>query len=476
MWSHPVDSRVLPVHVEAVDDVTEPKTLARSLADWSIQVRADDALVREQAGRMLLDFVGVVVGGAQTDLAQKVRTSLARHGDGSDRVLGTVDRMARPAAVFANAVAAHALEMDDGYTAGSVHPTAVVAPAVLAVVDAMDGTVGDALGAIAIGAEITCRLAAAGHPETYWRGFHNTSITGVIGAALGCSAGLGLPAHQRAHAVGLACSHAGGVFEFSEDGADTKRLHAGIAARDGWQCAEFASVGMTAPARSLEGRRGYFAAFAGRSDADQLKDEVITTLDGTWLIEDVYVKPYASCRALHASVDALRSIRADHNVDWTDVSRVTITTYRKAAEYCRTDIATLLDAQMSLPVAAVLALRFGSVGLADMTWAVTNPSLQDDMKRVTVLTDPDFEKLYPPLRPTHVAVETSDGHIFSRYVDRPYGEPGNPISIPDLDEKFHGLVDGVLGERRGIALRKAVGDLDRPVREVIELACPIAGS
>ena len=97
--------------------------------------------------------------------------------------MGAPDRAALPTAAYVNAVAIHALEVDDGYTRGSVHPSSAVLPITMAIAESLDASMDNTLRAYAIGAEIVCRIAEAGHPATYARGFHNTSLAGVIGAA-----------------------------------------------------------------------------------------------------------------------------------------------------------------------------------------------------------------------------------------------------------------------------------------------------
>ena len=47
--------------------------------------------------------------------------------------------------------------------------------------DAYDGK--QFINAVVVGYEVICRLAAAMHPHSRYRGFHNTPVMGVMGAA-----------------------------------------------------------------------------------------------------------------------------------------------------------------------------------------------------------------------------------------------------------------------------------------------------
>lgn len=447
--------------------------LTAALAEWiaSDAVRGERA-VELRSQRMLLDIVGVAIQGAQSRIAGQVRSVMAAGNPGRASIIGVPQRSATAAAIFSNAVAAHALELDDGYTPGSVHPSAAVFPAVLGAAERNDLSVGELLSGLIVGAEVTCRIAEAGHPQTYERGFHNTPLAGVIGAAAGVAHVLQLGADATISAIALASSHSGGLFEFLDDGSDVKRLHPAIAARDGWHSATLAEAGVTGPRRALEGRRGYFRAFAG------IPDPSATVLDGLgvdWRVMDMYTKPHACCRALHAAVDALIDIKAMASLNWQEVERVTIRTYAKASEYSGRSVQTLLDAQLSMPTVAALALVFGNVGIPELRHAVDGGISSDDLDRVVVVHDRALDALYPPLRPVHVRVEAR-GEVFERYVDTPYGEPGNPMSSFDLEAKFRSLTTPVIGAEQSDGLSDTIRSPTSPVRELCALMAPSASA
>lgn len=427
--------------------VPAAEVLATWIADRSSRL---DAAVRAKAGQMLLDVIGVTIRGAYAPVPRSVRSVMIEGMVGTAPIFGTWSTAATSAAIFSNAVSAHALELDDGHTRGSVHPSCVVFPAVMAACLEIDASIDDLVDGLAFGAEVACRLATAGHPETYRRGFHNTPLAGVVGAAAGVSRVLRLNSDEVASALGIACSHSGGLFEFVSDGSEVKKLHAGIAARDGWQSAKFAQAGITGPRLVFEGARGYFKAYTG--DAGSRVGQMTADLGRRWLVHEVYVKPHACCRALHGAVDALLALKAEHGLEWTEVDHVHVATYGKAADYRNTTIRTLGDAQMSMPVAVVLALSHGAVGVDELEGAATGSVTAADLSRVTIEHRPDLDPLYPPLRPVQVSVR-GRGRTFEKYLDTPYGEPTNPMSANDLEGKFQNLVTPVIGPRKSRAVR-----------------------
>src|SRR5262245_59619882 len=89
--------------------------------------------VLARACDLLLDFLGVALGGAGEPSSVTLRRGLYRLGPAGDSVvLGVAERLSAPHAALANGAAAHALEMDDTHPGGSIHLGASVFPAPLA--------------------------------------------------------------------------------------------------------------------------------------------------------------------------------------------------------------------------------------------------------------------------------------------------------------------------------------------------------
>ena len=178
-------------------------------------------------------------------------------------VVGSGAKLSAPNAALVNGANTHGLDFDDGHTNGSAHPSGAIFPAVLAAAEQYGASPHRIILATVIGYDIMCRIAAAGHPATARRGWHNTPTTGVFGAAAAVAKLLDLDATHVRHALGLAGSFSAGVREYVEEGAEIKRIHPGKAARDGLLCAEFAKRGITGPSRILEGRQGFANTHAG---------------------------------------------------------------------------------------------------------------------------------------------------------------------------------------------------------------------
>jgi 2-methylcitrate dehydratase PrpD len=307
-----------------------------------------------------------------------------------------------------------------------------------------------------VAVEVTCRLARAGHPATRHAGFHNTPLAGVFGAAAGVCVVLGLD--EVSSALGLAGSHAGGLFEFLGSGAEVKRLHAGKAARDGLLSAHLAARGVTGPASVLEGGNGYFHAFAGD---DWRPEDLLDGLGTAWALMDTYVKTHPCCRHLHGAIDALLTLRAEHGLTPESVREIRVETYAIAAAHSHLNFDSHLDAQMSLPYTAAVAVLDGRMGLAQFDHAHrTSPAVAELARRVEVVAADDLDARYPAERPARVTVRRTNGPDLHAEVAQPKGEPSTPLSDDELVAKFHLLADPVLGPATAARVVKSVWAFD----------------
>ncbi|WUI01293.1 MmgE/PrpD family protein [Spirillospora sp. NBC_00431] len=402
--------------------------------------------VAHAARRLVIDYLAATVVGSTDPVARTVRRHVVDGYPGSQATI-VGDGLATVAgAAMANGTAAHALELDDGYTPGASHPSSSTLPAVLALAEQERSEPARTLAAAAVAVEVACRVAAAAHPATWRRGFHNTPLAGVFGAAAGCSALLRLPAADVASALGLAGSHAGGLSEFLPHGSPVKRLHAGMAARDGLLSALLAAEGIAGPPTVLEGSQGYFAAFA-QNEWDP--DALLGGLGERWAMRRTSVKPYPCCRHVHGAVDAVLKLRADHELRPETVTAVEVETYSIAATYDGTDAGTLLGAQMSMPYTVAAALCDGELGLAQFTAERrTAPDVTRLMAAVRVRAEKDFDQIYPERRPAVVRIVRDGQPELRLRVDQPYGEPSNPLDDDALAAKFRALCGPVLGPAR----------------------------
>ena len=113
-------------------------------------------------------------------------------------LIGRPERLDILSASFINAAGANLFDYDDTHLRTVIHPTAPVAPAVLALAEVQGCSGTAALHALILGMEIACRIGNGVSPGHYARGWHITATCGVFGAAA-ASATLGLSQSQASH-------------------------------------------------------------------------------------------------------------------------------------------------------------------------------------------------------------------------------------------------------------------------------------
>ena len=211
----------------------------------------------ESARRDILDTFGCMLGGSGSPGIDELFAVIARWGGREEsRVLLRGTRLPAPQAALLNASMGHALDFDDTLdTGGSIHPGVSVLGSVLAVCDSRRSAVSgrDVLLAVALGLDVSCRIALA---CTLDRGWHRTAAIGVFGATAAAGKLIGLTPEQMLAAFGIAYSHAAGNRQCILDGALTKRLQAGQAASAGVFSALLAQTGFTGARNIFNGRFG----------------------------------------------------------------------------------------------------------------------------------------------------------------------------------------------------------------------------
>jgi 2-methylcitrate dehydratase PrpD len=351
-------------------------------------------------------------------------------------------------AAFLGGTAAHGIELDDGYRQGSAHPGCCTVPAVLAAGCDRKATGKALLEAMIAGYETATALARACHPDLRQRGFHPTAAVGVFAAAMATGKLRGLGADRLADAFGIAASSAAGLFAFVNGGADIKRLHAGHASREGLQAALLAEQGVEGPPGVLEGRDGFFQAFARAEKARAFE------LPPPFGMTDCYIKPYPCCRHVQPAIEAVIDLLAAEKIATDEVTRVEVETYRVAAEHAHAGWDDFASAQLSFHYLMALALHFRAIKLEHFEEKVRrDPALIALTRKIQVTAPPEIDRLYPQQRPARVTVTTARG-TFTRQVEEALGSRQVPLDDDGLKAKFDGLVGPVLGEARAADLAK----------------------
>ncbi|HEX3439996.1 MAG TPA: MmgE/PrpD family protein [Pseudolabrys sp.] len=419
-------------------DVMLPQaSLAEQLADRIVTLRADTLppAVRAKCEDLLIDVVGLCVTARNEDYVQSVLAAL--DDDGSCTAIGHARGLSSAGAALVNGTAAHGEDFDDTFEGGPVHAGAVIVPAVLAACERHRPDGAAALLGIAVGSEIMCRLSTVVPKAVHKAGFHPTAIFGVMGAAAGVGAALGLNAKQIADALGIAGSMASGIIEYLAEGTWTKRMHPGWAAQSGIRAALLARAGFLGPRTVFEGVHGLFHGFAHTTKGDYGQ------LDGfgdAWVIETLAFKPYPCGTMAHPYIDCAKRLAA-RGVKPADVKELVCEVGEGTVHRLWEPLAAKqrppngYAAKFATPFLLATGFVHGGVGLDAFTEkAVHDGDVLALAAKVRYVIDPDNP--YPNNFTGHIRAVLNDGTVIEERQPHFRGGAHEPLTRADLEEKF----------------------------------------
>jgi 2-methylcitrate dehydratase PrpD len=448
------------------------QALVEVLAARLSALRIEDlpSAVVHRATLAVLDTMGAMLAGSGTEEGLAVAGALVElDGLGRSSVFGSDVRLSPSNAAMANGTSAHARELDD--FGGCGHSGAVVVPAVLAAAEATRAPGCRVIEAIVAGYEAAARVteAAGGYRAHNDAGWHSTGTCGPFGAAAGVARVLGLDARASAHALGLAASSAAGTWAFILDGAMSKRIHPGIAARSGLCAAYLARHGVTGPMHVFEAEWG---GFLGTYMPGQAVPDAITRRESVddFRILRSGVKPYAACRGIHFVIDGLFEVLRQERVGRDEVSRLVVRCPTQTMQQLgKRDVVTTLDAQMSIPYSLAVALLTGSADLEQFApERIADPEVRRLMERIELVEGPEMRSSERPW----LTVETTAGARRTVRVEVARGDPAKPLSDEEIGAKFVGLARLALPPERVEALLETI--LGLPLLEDSTQVCRLA--
>ncbi len=410
--------------------------------------------VRHAARRSLLNYFAVALAGSR-DIAIEtaVATLSAFSGPPQASLVGRAERVDAPLAALLNGAAANVHDFDDTHLRTVIHPTAPVAPALLALAEIRPVSGRALLEALALGIEATCRIGNAVTPEHYRRGWHITASCGVFGAALAAGKLLGLDRRRLLWALGIASAQAGGLVETL--GFMAKSFGVGSAARNGLLAALLAERGFDGPPHPLEGPRGFFAI---GGEAARL-EEVTGDLGRRWEALKNIHKPYPCGIVLNAVIDGCLALRARGPLEAEAIRAITIFGHpllRQRAD--RPAVTSGREAQVSAQHAVAACLLWGAAGLDQFSdAAVADPALAALKACVRI------EEEERPVASVRILVERADGSSEALTVESARGTDELPLTDTEIEAKLRSLAAWRAREAipQSEALIEAVWALDK---------------
>jgi len=429
-----------------------------------------------QAKRFLLDSLGCALGGYRVPdvtIALQVLDEIA--GRGPCTIIGSGQRVDPVSAALANALMIRCMDYNDIYWKQDPSHPSDIFPAALACCERAGSGGRELIVALVLGHEFECRFCEAAIPGIRERGWHHATFTAFVSPIVAGRA-LHLSGEQIQHAIGISASRqatlgavTAGKLTMMKNTVDPLATQSGVLA------ALLAEKGYTGPEHVVDGKEGLTHGLGPEWRLNVLMDG-LAELSGhggmnsaaaqPWRITQCGMKFFPTEALTHAPISALLDLVREHDLKPDQVEKVHIRSLARAADILsdpsKYDPRSKETADHSLPYVIAAALVDRQVTPAQFTpEKIMDPAIRAQLHKVEVVADPEIEKLFPALQRVSVTVRTTSGEEFTRQLDFPKGDPRNPLSDAEIEEKFCALAGPVMSKAAQKKVREAVWKLEK---------------
>jgi 2-methylcitrate dehydratase len=444
----------------AVSDTITAR-ISRWACDLNYEDLSDDA-VRE-AKRYLLDSLGCALGGFQQHDVKIALEVLEEHaGRGPATVIGTGQQLDPISASLLNALMVRVMDYNDIYwKQDPSHPSDII-PAAMACGERAGKAGRDLILGIVLGHEFEMRLCEAAFPGIRERGWHHATLTAFVSPIVAARM-LDLDPEQMQHAIGISGSRmatlgavTAGKLTMMKNTVDPMATQSGVLA------ALLAERGYSGPEHVIDGKEGLAQCMGPEWKLEVLEEG----LGDGFRITQCGMKAFPTEALTHAPISCTLDLIKENDLAPNDVQQVHIQSLGRAADILadptKYDPRTKETADHSLPYVIAAALAERQVTPLQFTnEKIMDPTIRAQLHKVKVVADPEIEALFPELQRVIVTIRTTDGREFSKQIDYPKGDPRNPLTDEEIEEKFEALAGPIMPVASLDELKDAVWNLEK---------------
>ncbi len=423
----------------------------------------------------VIDTLGALIGGFFDEPCRIARDLAADipYPTGAT-VIGTRIKTTPDLAAFVNSTTSRSAEMNDvAHKRGGKngHPSDVVL-SVLAAAEHGKVSGRDYITGVVLAYEVYLRFAES----VTTPGFDATTF-GCVGTATAAGKMLGLTPQQLAHCISMAAIPNNALNQ-SRTGhlSMWKAAASGQAGRAGVFAAMLARKGMEGPHLPFEGKNGWCNYVAQK----QIKLPAFgNKSNGTaFRIQDTIIKPRPACYHLLAPIAAAEKVATQLKQGFDDVKQIVVEVYKnKERAMSSTGSSTNNSEQQmwnpqsretadhSIPYGVAVALFDGTVTMRSFDDAhLQSPVLRALLKKTEIVENEEFSAAYdgnPIEHRTRVTVHTNDGNKLVGESGGKNGELASGWSDAEVNSKFRGVAEDVLGAKRVSSILDQLWNLDK---------------
>jgi len=429
----------------------------KDVADFILDTNFDrlPLEVINKAKLCILDTLGGAIAAHNTKSAGIMRGLIRSMGGKEEATLFGLGLKAPLAgAALVNGIMSTVLDTDDGCFSPVGHLGHIggcVIPAALAVGEREGSTGVEFLEAVVVGYETALRkgwIVREPEPKKGW----STGGIGAYGAAAAAAKLLKLTRDEIINTLGICEAHhpmpklGGRVLPGPVTVAMTKEsMH--------WAT-------MTGVMAVLLAQGG----FTGSStiyDDPNYDPSPLDTLGKEYLIINVYFKPHCACRAIHSALDIILEMVKKQTLNPDDVVGITVEIRKGASRFYDPRPVSIEQAEFSIPFLVGAALVDGKVGPEQVRESrLSDKTILKQADKVKVVFSEAMEAIYPQKCGAIVTVETKDGKKHKVQRDIPRGEPEDPLSHKEIEDKFREWATTVMDKDRAEEVLACTNNLE----------------
>ena len=380
--------------------------------------QCDDAL-QEQVKKCFIDASMVLCAGTRNESSRKVASFARQTFPGNEAtILATGEKAGLIGAVVANAMAANALDLDDGFSLIMGHPGAGLIGGLLSASEMIDCTYGEFLSALLVGYEICIRQGLC--MQDYYSFYHSTGSYAAMGTAAAVGKLLKLSNEELMNAMGIAdyygplvpCMRTVRTPSLNKDGIY-------LGAQTGVEAVLLAKAGIDGKAMIL---------------LDDSYRSYIDSLNRKFYIFDVYFKFFSCCRWAQGALTAVKKMQIP--ADISCIKNIFVYSYNASGELFSGLPQNETEAQYNLRYPLASYLINGDFGPNESSLHIDNSErMQALMDKIIFITDPEYERMFPEKRYTRVVIKIDDGQIIDSGPTEPAGDHGSDVPMNEIIQK-----------------------------------------
>jgi 2-methylcitrate dehydratase len=440
------------------------KSISRQIAEFAHELTYDNLPenVVYEVKRFLYDSIGCAIGSMHTPDVNIIRNIYAEIGGAQEAtVIGFGDKLPAVNVSLINSLMIRALDFNDIYwKEDPSHPSDLI-PAALALAEKINAPMKDVIVAIVLAYEFEQRLCKFAKPGIRERKWHHATLTQFVSPIVAGKI-LGLSVDQMVNAIGISGSHShtigcptAGKLTMMKNTVDPMAVQAGVFA------ALMAQKGYSGTEQVFEGKEGFMDVYGPDWEISQITEN----LGNPYQILECSMKAFPTEALTHTHISATLKAITENDIKPDDIDEVIVTTIARAYDilfdphkYKPTSRET---ADHSLPYCIARAILDRKVTTKTFDQGkINDPTLKTIIHKIKGEASAEFEKLFPEKQPSRITIKTINGKEHSVYLEYPKGDPREPMSMADLENKFNSLTADRVPESKMVQLNDQIFECD----------------